>query len=295
MLNLRRLRYFLFVGRELHYGRAADLLGISQPAISQQIAILEEELGVTLLMRDRRHVELTPAGEVLIEYASKIVDLSEMATAAVRRAKAGKHSNLRVAYTTSALLPVSELIIKAFQTQHAEVNLELQSGSTSRNLEDLLHGRVDVAFVRPLFKDPQIRGIEICREDLAVAVPTHHELANAAEIRVKDLQTYPVILRPGQYELFRHELWTEGPPMPAGEEPDEQHALLAVARGQGIFVLPEAWGRTLHVDGVVVKSFERPRPSVALLVAFNDEYATQNARKFIDVARTMKAAGAPIP
>ena len=151
-----------------------------------------------------------------------------------------------------------------------------------------MHGRVDVAFIRPLIKHAQIKGTEICRERLAVAVPAWHALAKCPEVVVADLRNYPVILRPGQYELFRSELWTEGPPQSAGVEPDEEHALIAVARGDGIFVLPEAWAKTLHVDGVVIRTFSGPQPALPLLVAFNEENETPLIRCFIEVARSVK-------
>jgi DNA-binding transcriptional LysR family regulator len=264
------------------------LLHLSQPALSQQISILEDELGTSLFSRDRRRVELTPAGEVLLEYARRIVDLSQTALETVRQAAGDTRSSIRVAYTSSALLPISNEVIKEFQIRHPEVRLELRSGWTSRNLEDLLHGRVDVAFVRPLIKHAQIKGTEICRERLAVAVPADHTLATREQVSIADLRKYPVILRPGQYELFRGELWTEGPPQSAGEEPDEENALIAVARGVGIFVLPEAWAKTLHVDGVVIRTFSGPQPELPLLVAFNEENVTPTIRHFIEVARQVR-------
>jgi DNA-binding transcriptional LysR family regulator len=288
MLSLRRLRYFLFLARELHYGRAAHLLHIAQPALSQQIQALENELGAVLFTRNRRGVSLTLAAEALLPYAEKIADLAETAVASVHQAKGAQRSVIRVAFTRSALQPIVSTLIEQFQERHPNTYVQLRSGWTSLNFDDLLHGRIDVAFVRPLIRHPQIKGVEVSRERLVLAVHHDHPLARSEQVTVAAIRPYPFIVLPGQYELFRQQLWVEGPPTVSGEEPDEAHALMAVAKGRGIFVLPEAWGTTLHINGVIIKSFVAPQPEISLLVAFNSEMATEVVMNFVNFAHSMR-------
>ena len=292
-VNLRRLRYFLFLARDLHYGRAAELLHIAQPALSQQIQTLEKDLGVVLFSRSRRGVSLTAAGEALLPYADKIVDLVENAVASIRTANGVNRNLIRIAYTRSALQPIVSTLVEQFQQHHPETHVQLRSGWTSLNFEDLLHGRIDVAFVRPLIEHAQIKGVEVSREKLVLAVRHDHPLAASDRVTVGATRPFPFVVLPGQYELFRQQLWAEGPPVTSGEEPDEAHALMAVAKGRGIFVLPEAWATTFRVDGVIIKSFIEPQPETSLLVAFNAETATKNVMDFVNFARSMRELPEP--
>ncbi len=292
-ISFRRLRYFFFVANELHYGRAAEKLHVAQPALSQQIQVLEKEIGATLFRRNRRRVELTQAGETLLEHAKRIFDLVDLAVTATQRADGSEQSMLRISYTRSALQSVPTSVVERFKEAHPNVRVELRSGWTSLNVEDLSRGRVDVAFVRPPVRGilSQIRLFEMCREELVLALPVNHDLAQLADVPISALRRYPLVLRPDQYDMLKSELWVEGPPQCASEEPDEEHALMAVAKGQGVFVLPEAIARILRVDGVVVKSFTSPPPTVPLLIAYNEELVTPNVLDFLAIARAMREAG----
>jgi DNA-binding transcriptional LysR family regulator len=292
-ISFRRLRYFLFVASELHYGRAAEKLHVAQPALSQQIQILEKEVKAVLFERNRRRVGLTPAGEVLLEHAKRIFDVVDIAVAATQRAGCSQQSTLRVAYTRSAVQQTPSAVVERFKETHPNVRIDLRSGWTSLNVEDLLRGRLDVAFVRPPVRGMvgPIRLFELCREDLVLALPTDHDLAQLDNVPISALRHYPLVLRPDQYDMLKSELWVEGPPQRSSEEPDEEHALMAVAKGQGVFVLPEAIARILRVDGVIVKPFASPRPTVPLLVAYNEEAGTPDVANFLAIAREMKSIG----
>src|SRR5262249_61278404 len=122
-LELRRLRYFIAVGETLHFGRAAERLGIAQPPLSQQIRRLEEELGVRLLQRTSRHVDLTDAGRLFLVEARRTLAQADRAARIARRTGRGKSGRLAIGYMASAELSVFPKILPAFRKRHPGVQI----------------------------------------------------------------------------------------------------------------------------------------------------------------------------
>src|SRR5690242_9989903 len=143
-MELRQLRYFVAVAEELHFRRAAARLHVSQPPLSQQIARLEEELGVQLLTRTRRRVELTPAGEAFLRDARVMLGELDVAVATARRIDTGQAGVLRVNFVGSALLSIVPGIVQRFRRGRPEVELELRERSTVDQLRAVGAGVVDV-------------------------------------------------------------------------------------------------------------------------------------------------------
>ena len=136
-MELRQLRYFIAVAEELHFRRAAARLHISQPPLSQQIAQLEDELGVRLLNRTRRRVELTAAGEAFLRDARSMLDELEVAVSTARRIDTGQAGVLRVNFVGSALLSIVPGIVTGFRRRRPAVELELRERSTLDQLRAL--------------------------------------------------------------------------------------------------------------------------------------------------------------
>ena len=148
-VDLRLLRYFLAVAEESHLTKAAARLGIRQPPLSQQIRVLEQELGVTLFHRLPRGMELTESGRALLDDARNIVALVDQAVEGVRRVSQGEAGRLTVGFTGSAAFhPFVPSVIRRFRETAPNVRLVLEESSTGELMEAVGAGRVDVAFIR---------------------------------------------------------------------------------------------------------------------------------------------------
>src|SRR5262249_37069277 len=141
-MELRHLRYFVAVAEELHFGRAAARVRIAQPALSRQIRHLEDELGLSVLERNRRRVALTPAGARFLDDARQILAHVDRAVASARRAARGEEGSLRVAYVPAVVFPRLPDIIRTFRRRLPTVDVELADMTPAQQSEALLGGRV---------------------------------------------------------------------------------------------------------------------------------------------------------
>jgi DNA-binding transcriptional LysR family regulator len=195
-VDLRALRYFVAVAEELHFGRAARRLNISQPPLSQQIRQLETALGLTLFIRTSRRVELTPAGTVLLEGARRAIAEAARAVAAAQRAGRGEVDMLRIGFTDSAALGVLPDLVRAYRAAYPGVHLELTEGTTDAQLHAIEHDLVDVAIVRGPVADGPWRTLVVQREPFVVAMPHDHRLTHRRLIAVTMLAHEPFVLFP---------------------------------------------------------------------------------------------------
>jgi LysR family transcriptional regulator, benzoate and cis,cis-muconate-responsive activator of ben and cat genes len=178
-VEVRHLRYFQAVARELHFGRAAAHLGMAQPPLSQQIRRLEELLGVTLLLRTSRRVTLTDAGAVLLEACDRVLQAMDGALDATRRAAEGETGRIAVAFASSVMFQTLPSLLRAFRDRYPEVVLELRELPTGLQLAALQAGELDVGFVREPPVTPGVELETVMREPLVVAMARTHPLAEA--------------------------------------------------------------------------------------------------------------------
>src|SRR5580704_10569319 len=176
-MELRHLRYFLAVAKELHFHRAAARLHISQPPLSQQIRALERELGVTLLERNRGRVTLTVAGESFRDDARSILAAVERASERAQHVARGSLGTLSIGFVGSAMFsPTLPDILREFRTGHPEVELVLRELPTVAQLNALVRGELDLGVIRgPIAErdiDPQLEFLTIQRENLVAALPS---------------------------------------------------------------------------------------------------------------------------
>jgi LysR family transcriptional regulator, benzoate and cis,cis-muconate-responsive activator of ben and cat genes len=189
MLESRQLRYFLAVAEHLHFGRAADALGVAQSALSRHIKAFERELGVRLLNRGRRSlVSLTEPGEAFLADARVGIRQLERAEAAAHRAARGEIGRLAVGYVASAALSgVLPLALERFRVKFPTVEVEVSAMETPTQLEALRDGLIDVGFLRPRTEyPPGIRASVVHRESMLIALAANHALA-AKRIELKHL------------------------------------------------------------------------------------------------------------
>ena len=190
-LDFRNLRYFVAVAEELHFSRAAQRLYIAQPALSEQIRRLERDLGVALLRRTTRKVELTPAGEEFLARARRILAEADEAVAEASRAARGESGRLRISTVLAPGLEQIPRLLRAFREARPEVAVELQHVSIEDHSGGLHDGAVEVAFVWLPFADEQLAFELIAEEPRLAALSSDHPLAAREELRIEQLVDEP--------------------------------------------------------------------------------------------------------
>lgn len=196
LLELRHLRYFVAVAEELHFGRAAQRLGMAQPPLSQQIQRLEQIVGTQLFERTSRRVQLTDAGRALLPDARRLLAGAEAALLGARRAGRGEQGELRVAFAATVMFLALPEIIRAFRDRYPGVHLDLREMPTGPQLAGIKAGEIDIGFVREPGPDPELEIVTVMREPLRIAVPKGHPLASRATIAVRHLADEPFVLFP---------------------------------------------------------------------------------------------------
>ena len=289
-MELRHLRYFVAVATELHFGRAAARLFVSQPALSQQIRSLERELGLQLLERDRRGVRLTPEGAAFLTEAKAVVQQADRAVAVAGALAAGATGRLRLSYVRTIPGGLPEAIVREYQRRYPGVEIATDSGSTGQNVERLTSGELDVAFVHTPFESGgDVTWVDIATEPLVVAIPSGHPLSKRRRVRREDLAGVPLVYfprqnSPGVYDRGLSQVYGAAAPDIVRTEPTEERILVAVAEGVGISLFVEERAAMLRLPGVVYRRFAEPEPAVALGVAFRQPPSLA-VQRFVALAR----------
>ena len=186
-VDLRHLRCFLAVAEELHFRRAAERLGIAQPALSRTIQRLEEELGVTLFDRSNRMVEITRAGQTLLKGAQSVLAGLDQAIADTRRVHLGKIGALRIGYTDFAISGKLPDQLRAFQEAHPDIDLQLRHAVTTDQLQLLDAGDLDFGFLTGTVNRPGYSHTVMQSEHFVCVVYDGHPLAARDSIRLDEL------------------------------------------------------------------------------------------------------------
>lgn len=192
-MELRQMGAFAMVAEELHFGRAAAKLNIAQPAVTAQIQALEKELGVQLLVRSTRRVELTPAGKVYYEHCINVLRDVEKG-AAIAQAVAGKNATRITIGTihpaTFGLLPE---FLRRISRRYPDIRIHIKNGTTDSIIRDIERGNVNLGFIRPVENSGALRWQGITQERYLLAVSKTNLLAQAATIALEDLRQQKII------------------------------------------------------------------------------------------------------
>jgi DNA-binding transcriptional LysR family regulator len=252
MLDLRKLRYFLTVAEELHFGRAALRLHLAQPPLTRQISALETELGFKLFDRTSRTVSLTAQGRAFLPYARGVLEQVELAQVIAGKLAAGTAGQLALGYVSSiALSDLFSQAIRAFAQRFPDVQLtlvECASGSLGAQVAD---GRLDIGLSRLLPQNNDVQALSLGEERLVAAVSSDSPLASQVTVSLAQLSAYPLILFPPDYgsglnqsieQLYRH----HGVPLRAGPTGRQITSIIAlVAAAQGVALVAAAQGVAL--------------------------------------------------
>jgi DNA-binding transcriptional LysR family regulator len=295
-IDIRLLRYFIAVAETGHMTRAAERLGIGQPPLSQQIRVLETQLGVTLFERLPRGMALTDAGQAFLGDAYEVVHKLDQAVDDVRRVAAGVKGRLSVGFTSSAALhPFVPTVIRAFRRDAPAVSLMLDESSTSELLDDLRDGHLDVAFIRqPQGDIGQIVFVQVLEESMVLAVPSAHPLAltgraGKAAVPMTAIAADKLILyrrRTGQglYDAIIAACHGAGfSPNIEQEAPRLLTTLSLVAAGLGVSVVPASLMR-MQVEGIVYRPLT-PAPRAPLYCAHREGVLAGPTARLLDHVR----------
>ena len=254
-LDLRRLRYFIGVAEELHFGRAARRLNLSQPSLSIQVRALERDIGTPLLVRTQRRVELTEAGRALLEDGRRLIDQSAAAVVQARRAATGSVGRLSIGFVSTADYSILPPLVRSFRRKYPGVALKLLELTNDLQEALLLSGELDLGLSVLPTPAPELRTRVVFREPLIAAVPASYALAKGVlRIRLRNLAheefiLFPRALSPGLYDLVIAACQRAGfTPSLAQEAIQMQTILGLVAAGLGVAIVPRCMSKLERSD-----------------------------------------------
>ncbi len=193
-MELRHLRYFLALAEELHFGRAAERLGLSQPPLSVAIQQLEGEVGAPLFLRSSRGVRLTAAGQAFIPAARAVLERAAQALAEARDVAGGEAGSLRIGFAGTMLYRGLPRMLQRFQAEHPRLKIALRELSSSEQLLDLSHERLDAGFVHTTQVPAEFSQILVSSQPFVACVPATHPLARRRSIPLEALADQPFAL-----------------------------------------------------------------------------------------------------
>jgi DNA-binding transcriptional LysR family regulator len=293
-VELRHLRYFVAVAEELHFGRAAERLVVSQPALSRQIRELERALGAELFARTSRRVRLTPTGEILLAEARLTLLQADRTLEATRRAGRGELGHLAVGYLGSVGHGILPPLVRAFRARRPEVGLLLYEALDNKQLDAIADRHLEVGFVRSPGRQEGLRMEALAEEPLAAVLAEDHPLAGRERISAGALADEPFILWPrylsaAVYDDIIAACRRDGfSPRITFEAAGASGALGLVAAGLGVSILVSSY-RNLRQAGVVFVPIDGL--SSTLYLAWREGNRSPALATFLDTAR--EVAGRP--
>lgn len=195
MFTFDQLAGFIAVAEELHFGRAAERLSMTQPPLSRQIQKLEKSVGAELLERDNRKVQLTPAGEAFLEEAKRLMALATRAPITARRIATGRSGILRIGFTAASGFSILGPLLEEMAEIIPDVDIDLQELVTGEQIQGLLTGGLDLGLARPPFDRDTFDSHLLYRESMMLAVPEGHRLTQLSRpVEDTDINEEPLIM-----------------------------------------------------------------------------------------------------
>ena len=298
-MDINQLRCFVAVGKELHFGRAAQRLEMMPASLSRFIRILEEDLGVRLLNRSTRNVSLTAEGAIFFDEASKLIDQFD---ALGQRFKVGlkdERRTLRIGAIDSAARGLVPALLNLFIPLHPTSDIHIIEDKTINLIPKLKSGWLDMIFIRaPQAIDASLAIRFITRESCVLAVPSKHPLAGRSQVAVGDFQHEAMIIpdrrtRPHSHELTMSLFKLAGLTPHIAQFAEEKQTILSlVSAGLGLAVVPASY-RTMNSDSVSYIALELPEQikglplSIAWQKGNEDDYLREMLRLFNDNKREL--------
>ncbi|HFK7979988.1 TPA: LysR substrate-binding domain-containing protein [Klebsiella oxytoca] len=286
-IELRHLRYFIAVAEELHFGHAAARLNISQPPLSQQIQILEQQIGARLFARTNRSVSLTDAGKQFLADSRQILSQVEDAAARAARLHHGETGELRIGFTSSApfIKAVSDTL-STFRHRYPDVHIQTRETNTREQIVPLNEGALDLGLMRNTQLPETLVWERVLREPLLAMVPRDHPLASQPGVSLRELAREPFVffdphVGTGLYDdilglMRRYDLT----PVITQEVGEAMTIIGLVAAGLGVSILPASFRRVQLSEMCWLPIEEQDAVSEMWLVWSKHREQGQAARRF---------------
>ena len=293
-LELRQLRYFVTVAEELHFGKAALRLHMTQPPLSQTIQALEQLLGASLFERNRRGVALTPAGIALLPEARRMLAQAQELPQLVQRAAAGEVGRLTLAFVSSADYSVLPPFLRAYRAAYPQVQITLQEATSDLQLDDLLHNRIDAGLLIPPLPDKaklELDYLPVLNEPLVLAVPAGL-LAKKGKVALAALQeSYPALpliafpraISPALYDAILSVFRDAGITPEIGQQAIQMQTIVSlVSAGMGMALVPQSVSNLMR-PGVEYRALADTGPLVETGLAWRRDNTSPVLRGFLEL------------
>jgi len=282
------MEYFIALAEELHFGRAAKRLNISQPPLSQQIKQLEKNMEVTLFNRTKHKVELTNSGKVFLEDAYKIMDSIDQAVKKTIKAEKGESGELTLGFTSNSIYDVLPEILSEFYKYYPSINIVVKQMSTSEQVQALNDEKLQAGLLCPPIDKKNLFMQEIYEQSFIAVLPTNHPLNNSEKsIRVKDLNKYPFIMTPrdigpGYYDNVINICFDVGFSPNIVQEATDLHTCISlVSAGLGVSLVPTSL-KQYQKEGVVYKNIENNK-TITTAAAWKKNNASNILNNFLEI------------
>jgi len=287
-MELRHLRYFITVAEELNFSRAALKLFTAQPSLSQQIKDLEEDVGVQLLFRTKRKVELTEEGSVFLEQARLTLAQADKAIAMARQIARSKQQLLRIGFVPIAEIQVFPHILPNLRIHHADLKIELSSLNNTEQLRALNKGELDITFTRNNINDDTIESKFVLHEPLVFVLSQHHPLAKYHRIPLQALNGTDIILPiEEQTSVLTQSILAfaeqYGVRCNTLVQPDDILLnIQSVQQNIGCAIVP-AYITSFPMENMVIRHLEVELPHIALYVNYRKNSNSTMVKEFIEL------------
>lgn len=295
-IDLRRLRYFVCLADELHFGRAAERLGISQAPLSQQIKLLEERLGVSLFHRTTRRTQLTKAGETLLQHAGDLLENVDRAVAHTRASAGDSVGRITVGGIHTAMSHVIPPIMAEFRKTNPAVIVEVAPLGTAEQLNRLERGGIDVAFVRPSERAAFMQMETLSSEGFVAVLPKGHALAEKTELSLTDfagewMVGYAPVLGAYYSNIVQTELHRAGViPRTVIQCTHTTGIAAQVASGIGVAIVP-SWIVSVQSPFLEFRPVPELPKAIDLAIAWRARENSLSVLEFVATARRACAEG----
>jgi DNA-binding transcriptional LysR family regulator len=295
MFDLNQLRCFVTVAEELHFGRAAARLNMTQPPLSRQIQVLEHIIDAPLLERTSRSVKLTPAGRSFLPEARRILKLAESASQVARRIALGKTGSLKIGFTAAAAYGFLPELIAACRARLPEIDFSLKEMVSGDQFEALASGQIDAGLLRPPIARPELASRRVVAEPLLAAIPKKHPLASTETVAIRDFDDQPFVMYSPYESRYFHDLlvalFTQADILPRYVQHLSQiHSILAMVRaGLGLAIVPAA-AASLKIADVKLRPLKlRTKTPVELFLVWRRDDESPLLSSLVEIAGELAA------
>jgi DNA-binding transcriptional LysR family regulator len=293
MIETSHLRCFVAVAEELHFGRAAERLNMTQPPVSRQIQLLEQSMECALFVRTSRSVFLTEAGESFLPEAQRILRLLESARNTARDISLGRGGVLRCGFTAATAYSFLPALIQGMDARIPDSSLELHEMVSFRQIEALDSGELEVGLLRPPIDTRHYHSRLVAREKLLLAVPTNHPLARRRYARWRDLDGIDFIMYDSIEAKYFHDvlaMFLTGKRVKPNivQRLTQIHSILSLVRaGVGVAVVPKS-AHILDISDVEYREFsDQSSPYAELMIVWRETNLNPLIPAVVDIAGSL--------